>query len=888
MKKTFRILTLALTIISVLSALLVMASAVEVPSSYIGASDYLITDGTSSSASQPIFKDGKVTFKINLASGVTVTGALVTVKFDKNVLRIVDAGPVTVADEDGNKTEVITGMHTHGYAQYDDSAYTFAYISANGYKTGDTGKEFAYITFEVIDKNYPLTTVEFVAGDYSSTDTIKEFKDFTTIDAGRITSFVAGKNSITINWNEIKGATEYLLYRKGGEDSKFRVIATVSGLTYTDSENIENNTKYTYAVRGKSKAGDYGWYIGKSFNYIDTVKITVTNEKSGVRIAWDKVDGATAFSIQKRVAGESVWMEMKKVEGDVLAVTDKDVTSGVTYEYSVIVYKGESASAKSDAVKIKCVAIVPKVTLANHADGVSIKWSEVKGAQKYCVLRKVKGETVWTELETLSNKTKSYIDKGATTGTVNYYAVKAYIDNTWSSYDSYAINYLAAPRVKKAYSDMGKGITLQWDAVAGAAKYRVYKKTGSESFKLIATTVAPTFNDKDVKLGKKYIYTVKSENGKNISGCVKPGWTVKYTLKTPEISEITNTTNSIKIKWKSVSGAEGYKVYRKVTGEGNYKCVATVKGASYTDKNVKKGVKYSYTVKAYKGKVVSECKKSTSYVGIILATPSVTAKNATTGMKITWKAINGAEKYKIYRADYDAKAKKWLSYETIETVEAKTLSYTDKGVTSGEKYKYKVKAYNGKCKSSTKATSTALYVASTKTTVTNKENGINVSWTKVRGAEKYKVYRMEYDVSAGKWSSAEVITTVSSKTLSYHDKSVEDGRTYKYRVRAIKGKTYSSYKTTGEIVFLTSPELISCESIEKSNVLVWGKVEGATGYEVYRKTIYTDWVLIGTVEGAGNATYKDADIIENTEYIYTVKAVNGDSISSFNQDGISC
>ena len=171
-------------------------------------------------------------------------------------------------------------------------------------------------------------------------------------------------------------------------------------------------------------------------------------------------------------------------------------------------------------------------------------------------------------------------------------------------------------------------------------------------------------------------------------------------------------------------------------------------------------------------------------------------------MKITWKAINGAEKYKIYRADYDAKAKKWLSYETIETVEAKTLSYTDKGVTSGEKYKYKVKAYNGKCKSSTKATSTALYVASTKTTVTNKENGINVSWTKVRGAEKYKVYRMEYDVSAGKWSSAEVITTVSSKTLSYHDKSVEDGRTYKYRVRAIKGKTYSSYKTTGEITYI--------------------------------------------------------------------------------------
>jgi hypothetical protein len=52
--------------------------------------------------------------------------------------------------------------------------------------------------------------------------------------------------------------------------------------------------------------------------------------------------------------------------------------------------------------------------------------------------------------------------------------------------------------------------------------------------------------------------------------------------------------------------------------------------------------------------------------------------------------------------------------------------------------------------------------------------------------------------------------------------------------------------------------------------------------------LYTDWALIGSLEGAENTTYKDADIIENTEYFYTVKAVNGDSVSSFNQEGISC
>lgn len=884
MKKTFRILTLALTIISMLSAFLVMASAVEVPSSYIGASDYLITDGTSKNASQPIFKDGKVTFKINLASGVTVTGALVTVKFDKNVLRVVDAGPVMVADEDGNKTEVITGMHTHGYAQYDDSAYTFAYISANGYKTGDTGKEFAYITFEVIDKNYPLTTVEFVAGDYSSTDTIKEYKDFTTIDAGIITSFVAGKNSITINWNEIKGATEYLLYRKGGEDSKFRVIATVSGVTYTDSENIENNTKYTYAVRGKSKAGDYGWYIGNSFNYIDTVKITVTNEKSGVRIAWDKVDGATAFSIQKRVAGESVWMEMKRVEGDVLAVTDKDVTSGVTYEYSVIVYKGESASAKSDAVKIKCVAIVPKVTLANHADGVSIKWSEVEGAEKYRIYRKVKGETSWTGLATLSNETISYIDKDATTGTVNYYAVRAYIDNTWSSYDSYAINYLATPKVKKSYSDMGKGITLQWNAVAGAAKYRVYRATDDgKKWVLLGTVTGTSYTDKNVTLGKSYKYTLRAENGKNLSAYVKAGWKVQYTLATPSVTKVTTTSNSIKIQWNAVNGAEGYRVYRKKSGEANWTLLAKVTGKSYTDKNVKVGSVYTYTLRAYKGKTLSAYNKS-GWVGVILKTPAVKIANASNGVKVSWSKVSGAVGYTVYSSQYDANTGKWSSWKNRGTAKSTLSSWVDKKAQSGTKYKYTVRAVNGLCRSAYKASSELLYLAQPTVKISNTAIGIKVSWTKATGATGYRVYRSQYDETTATWSNWKNMGTAKSNKSSWVDKSVVDGITYKYTVRSVNGKMLSSYTASNEMMFLKTPELISAEKTTEGVVVTFEGNNKADSYRVYRKTQYTNWVLLAKTN---DTVYTDKDVIEGTEYIYTVRSVSGNSVSYYDNSGIT-
>ena len=884
MKKTFKFLMLTLTMISLLAGFMVMASAVDVPSSYLGASDYLISDGTIPNASQPIFKDGKVTFKINLASGVTVTGALVTVKFDKSVLRVVDAGPVTTTDEEGNKTEIVTGMHTHGFAQYDDSAYTFAYISANGYKTGNSGKEFAYITFEVIDKNYPLTTVEFVAGNYASTEIIKEYKNFTTIDAGNITSFEAGKNSITINWKSIPGATEYLLYRKGGEDSKFRVLATVSGITYKDSENIANNTTYTYAVRGKTQTGDYGWYVGQSFSYMDTVAITVTNEKSGVKVAWDKVDGATSYKVYKRELEKNEWVKLKEVEGDILTVTDKDVISGESYEYSVSVCRNGSESSKSDAVKINCVRMVSQVTLANHADGVSIKWTEVNGAENYRVYRKLKGESSWTRLATLSNKTTSYVDKGATSGELNYYTVRVYSAETWSAYETYGINYIATPKVRSTSTAAGKGVTLNWGAVPGAAKYRVYRASDDGKKWVLQSTVTTTsYTDKNVTLGKSYKYTLRAENSSNLSSYVKEGWTVQYTLATPSVSKVTTTSNSIKIQWGAVSGAEGYRVYRKANGESKWSQVAKVTGTTYTDKNVKVGSVYTYTLRAYKGSTLSAYNKS-GWVGVILKTPTVKIANAATGVKVSWSKVSGAAGYTVYSSQYDSSTGKWSSWKNRGTTKATTISWVDTKTTSGTKYKYTVRAVNGLCKSDYKSSNELLYLAQPTVKIANVDGGINVSWTKATGATGYRVYRSQYDIKTSTWTSWKNMGTAKANKTSWVDKSVVDGTTYKYTVRTVNGNVLSSYAASSNLKFLKTPKLLSCVNTEEGIVVSFEKNKNADSYNVYRKTNYTNWVLLATIS---DTEYTDKDVIQGTEYIYTVRSISGKSMSYYNKTGIS-
>lgn len=886
MKKGIRLVLSILIIVAICSGVMISASAVEASSSYLDAKSYLVTDSVAGNTTQPYFAGGKVTFKINLASNLTVTGALVSVKYNKNVLKVVDAGPVTTSDASGNQTEVVTGMHTHGVPKDNDSAYTFAYISANGYKTGGSGKEFAYITFQVIDPTYPLTTIEFVSGDHTSSSVIKTYTNISTLDAGTISSVTAGNKAITLKWNTVPTATEYVVYRKGGADSSYRQLAVVKTTTYTDSDKIVNGTKYTYAIRAKNTSG-YGGYIGKVVTYLDTVNITVVNDTKGVKIAWNKVEGATGYIVYKRAKGTSSWTEVASVDGNTLSVNDSAITSGVVYEYTACAVKGDSSSGLAEIKTIQYVGVVSKVTLANANGGVSIKWNAVSGAEKYRIYRKLSGESNWTTLVDVNSDVLSFVDKSAVTGAANYYAVRALSNNTWSSYESFGINYIAAPQATKVTSVINSGITLNWNQVAGAAKYRVYRASDDgKKWILLDKVTGTSYTDKNVTLGKKYRYTLRAENGKNLSGYNTKGWTVQYTLTTPVASSISVSGNSIVIKWGAVTGAEGYRVYRKANAETKWTQIATVSGTSYTDKNLSAGVKYTYTLRAYSGKTLSAYNK-TGWVGVVLGTPTVKIANAAKGVKVAWSQVAGAEGYTVYRSQLDTTTGKWSKWKNRGTAKATKSSWVDTKTTSGVTYKFTVRAVAGNTKSAYKASNTVLYLAQPTVKIANADTGVKVSWTKAAGATGYRVYRSQLDTATGTWSKWKTMGTAKATKSSWIDKSVVDGVTYKYTARTVSGKVLSSYTQTGSLVFLKVPTLVSCVKGAEGVVLTFEQNPKADSYRIYRKTANESWVLINTVSGTQNTTYTDKTVVAGTQYIYTVRSVSGKSVSYYNKTGLS-
>jgi uncharacterized protein YkwD len=76
------------------------------------------------------------------------------------------------------------------------------------------------------------------------------------------------------------------------------------------------------------------------------------------------------------------------------------------------------------------------------------------------------------------------------------------------------------------------------------------------------------------------------------------------------VFSVNKGANANVISWNKVSGATGYRVYRKANTETNWTAITTIKTTSYTDSNVNNDGVYTYTVRAYNGKVWSSYNKT--------------------------------------------------------------------------------------------------------------------------------------------------------------------------------------------------------------------------------------------------------------------------------------
>lgn len=167
-----------------------------------------------------------------------------------------------------------------------------------------------------------------------------------------------------------------------------------------------------------------------------------------------------------------------------------------------------------------------------------------------------------------------------------------------------------------------------------------------------------------------------------------------YAPEKPVVTAKSRSYNSVKISWNAEIGVTGYYLYKK-NAEGKYTIIAKPTGSTYqyVDSKLTTGQTYSYKVKAYRivngQKYKSARSKAVSVMPIPGKPKRPVIKKKKKSLKITWNQIKGAKGYVLYR-----RAGKKGKFKKLVTRKGKaSVSFTDKKVSAGVTYYYKVVAY---------------------------------------------------------------------------------------------------------------------------------------------------------------------------------------------------
>ena len=255
------------------------------------------------------------------------------------------------------------------------------------------------------------------------------------------------------------------------------------------------------------------------------------------------------------------------------------------------------------------------------------------------------------------------------------------------------------------------------------------------------------------------------------------------------------------------------------------------------------------------------------------ASPQIMITTESGRPKISWNAVNGADKYWIYRSvdgetfDYYARTDK--------------PSFTDGSTSIGTTYYYAVKAVavlGGRDVSSGRSTAQSIQCrpAAPSVSIYRASGKPQLKWNAVSGAAKYWVYRSTDGVNFKYYDS-------TAKT-SYTNTGALLGTKYHYRVKAVavvNGKNVASaYNGTKSLFTTPAAPGVSIYRVNGKPQLKWSAVTGAAKYWIYRST---DGVNFKYYDSTTGTSYTNCIAASGTEYYYKVKAaavVNGKDVAS--------
>jgi len=305
-------------------------------------------------------------------------------------------------------------------------------------------------------------------------------------------------------------------YRVFAYDNGWHKIGETADTVFTHNKLTDGKT-YTYTVRCVDNSGKFtseynkdGW---KNTFIAPPTLSSASNAADGVSLRWSAKPKAGGYRVYRKSDGGS-WGRIGDSANT--SLTDKTAVSGTKYTYTVRGIDGSRFTTYFSNYQSVSYVAAPAVTGFENANGsTKLKWNTVKGAAKYRVF--YRDGSSWKKLG--DSASAEFTDKSVKNGQAKTYTVRClnssggfvsgYNGSGWTN------TYYAPPAITSAANN-----TVRWNAVGGAAKYRVYRSPFGGKWETLGDTAATSFTDTTAKSGVPYRYTLRllNESGKGISG----------------------------------------------------------------------------------------------------------------------------------------------------------------------------------------------------------------------------------------------------------------------------------------------------------------------------------------------------------------------------------
>jgi alpha-tubulin suppressor-like RCC1 family protein/fibronectin type 3 domain-containing protein len=614
---------------------------------------------------------------------------------------------------------------------------------------------------------------------------------------------VAKSSSITINWNTVAGATEYIIRRNGDE------VYRGNDRSFVDS-GLQAEKLYSYEVIARNESGE-----GITTLDIFTVPVTpveiehvivdgLENDKA-VEFTFNTVDGVVKYIIKRNpewtytlvgpdtysvhyknsVTGEEKDLGLITAIDGKITHREEGLEPNTLYQYNII--SEDDAGNKSRATTVSATTLpstpdnlkISEVT----QNSITLTWDGQSGVN---FIVKRNGTQVY-------NGTKnSFKDTNLEPDQTYTYEVIAENVSGLSLPSSITAKTLSAASETISRVDatvIGNTVTLTWNDVSNTYGYYVHRYNGDKR-ELNKSTKENQFVDTDVLPGNYRYEVIVYNKNRGLLDPVGVDVTVQSNSGTPDNGEPGNGNgdpgvtdlhirvegNKVILDW-TPSSDPNYGYYVQRFNGANRELNVSTKEAYYEDQNVKAG-DYRYEVQVYKkvGGIQPYASGIVSVTNNPGEIPSYNVKNVVATLngkmvQITWDGLDDVYGFYLY---------KYKDGKKISSISTKESRYSEELKESGEFY-FEVAAYHKNLGVLPKVRSNSI---SFNGGSDNKDNidlnvdfeyadgSVTISWNSVQDIYGYYVYKYQGDKR---------LFSKTTKTNQFVDTNVTPG-TYRYEI----------------------------------------------------------------------------------------------------------